>query len=156
MVDRDQLLYLVDSLRNEIPKQVAEADSIIDSCNALRTNAKKDAAETRRAADNVLREAEERAVKLIEEHQIVIFAKQREQEILEEAQAQKEQLISGAIAYADRIMEEAEQNVTATYETLLGGIDLLKQRTVEEQKNALAQVKEARVALQSVAKSENK
>lgn len=156
MVDRDQLLYLVDALRNEIPKQIAEAGSIIDSCNALRTNAKKDAAETRRAADKVLREAEERAAKLIEEHQIVVFAKQREQEILKEAEEQKEQLISGAIGYADRIMEEAEQNVISTYETLIGGIDLLKQRATEEQKAALAQVKEARTALQSASKTENK
>lgn len=155
MVDRDQLLYLVDALRNEIPKQIAEAGSIIDSCNALRTNAKKDAAETRRAADKVLKEAEERAAKLIEENQIVIFAKRREQEILTEAEQQKEQLISGAIGYADRIMEEAEQNVIATYDTLANGIDLLKQRAVEERKAALAQVKEARVALQNVAKSEN-
>lgn len=156
MVDRDQLLYLVDALRNEIPKQISEAGSIIESCNALRTNAKKDAAETRRAADKVLKDAEERAAKLIEESQIVVFAKQREQEILENAQQQKDMLIAGAVAYADRIMEEAEQNVIATYDTLTQGIDLLKQRAEEDRKAALAQVKEARVALQNVSKSEEK
>lgn len=154
MVDREQLLMLVDTLRNEIPKQIAEAESIIVSCDALRTNAKKDAAETRRAADNVLKEAEERAAKLIEENQIVVFAKMREKEILESAQQQRDMLISGALQYADRIMEEAEQNVTSTYQALATGMELLAKRTEEDRKASMAQVKEARIALQNVEQTE--
>ena len=93
MVDREKLLYLVETLQTQLPAEINEARTIIDNCNALRNNAKKDAAETRREADQVLRDAEVRAAKLIEETNIVEFAKKREQEILEGAEQQRAMLI---------------------------------------------------------------
>lgn len=77
MVDRDQLLGLVDTLQTQLPKEIEEAQTIIDNCNALKTNAKKEAAETRKEADRVLREAEERAANMIAETTIVEQAKLR-------------------------------------------------------------------------------
>ena len=90
MVDREQLLYLVDTLQAQLPAEIQEAKAIIENCNALRNNAKKDAAETRRQADQVLSDAEVRAANLIEETTIVEFAKKREQEILEGAEQQRQ------------------------------------------------------------------
>jgi cell division septum initiation protein DivIVA len=154
MVDREQLLYLVDALQTQIPQEISQAKDIIESCNELRTNAKKDAAETRKAADQVLRDAEERAAKLIEEDTIVVFAKKREQEILEEAQHQRDELIAGAISYADSIMEEAEKTVTETYDALNEGIGVLQQQAKADKKTALGQIREARNALKNAAKTE--
>ena len=65
MVDREQLLYLVDALQKQLPAEINEAKTIIDNCNVLRNNAKKDAAETRKEADKVLRDAEEREQNLL-------------------------------------------------------------------------------------------
>ena len=68
MVDKEQLLYLVDALQAQIPQEISQSKAVIESCNELRTNAKKDAAQTRKQADQVLKDAQERAAKLIEEN----------------------------------------------------------------------------------------
>lgn len=149
MVDREQLLYLVDAIQTQLPAEINEARTIIDNCNALRNNAKKDAAETRKEADQVLRDAEARAAKLIEETTITTFAKKREAEIMENAQQQRAMLISGAVQYADRIMEEAQQTVTATLASLNSGIAVLQNQAKEEMDVALKELKEARTALKN-------
>jgi cell division septum initiation protein DivIVA len=149
MVDREQLLYLVDALRMQIPAELSEAQTIIDNCNLLRTNAKKDAAETRREADNVLKDAEQRAAKLIEESTIVTYAKKREQEILENAQQQRTQLVEGALKYADHIMEEAQQAVESTMTTLDAGLLALQENSKANMKESLDKIKEARGALKN-------
>jgi cell division septum initiation protein DivIVA len=152
MVDRDQLLYLVDALQSQLPTELSEAKTIIENCNALKTNAKKEAAETRKEADQVLQDAQERAAKLIEESTIVTFAKKREQEIIEEAQDQRAQLIAGAVKYADSIMKDAQQTVTQTMETLNAGVQALEKKCQEDLNAAMQQLEEARRALQNAAK----
>ena len=154
MVDKDQLLYLVDALQAQIPQEISQSKAVIASCNELRTNAKKDAALTRKQADHVLQDAQERAAKLIEENQIVEFAKVRAQEILDQAEEQRKTLITGAVEYADRIMAEAEQSVTDIYDTLHAGMTASQAKGKEDKTSALAKVREARKALKSAAKSE--
>ena len=149
MVDRDQLLSLVDTLQSQLPKEIEEAQTIIDNCSALKTNAKKEAAETRKEADRVLQEAEERAAKLIDETSIVEQAKLREKEILEATEVQRLQLISGAVQYADRIMEDAEKTVSEILGTLSAGVGALQARCQEDMDASMARIAEARKALQS-------
>ncbi len=149
MVDRDQLLSLVDTLQTQLPKEIEEAQTIIDNCSALKTNAKKEAAETRKEADRVLKEAEERAAKLIEETTIVAEAKQREQEILQQTEAQRAQLIAGAVQYADRIMEDTEKTVREILGTLSAGVGALQARCQEDMNASMGRIADARKALQS-------
>lgn len=156
MIDRDQFLYLVDALQNQIPDEIAKSKAVIDSSNEIRTKAKKEAADTRKAADKVLTEAEERAARLIEESTIVEFAKKREEEILAEAEEQRKLLISGAISYAEKIMEDAEKTVTETYEALFAGIAALQERAKADKKEALDQLKEAKKVLKSANIGEQK
>ena len=84
------------------------------------------------------------------------FAKKREQEILAEAEEQRELLISGAISYAEKIMEDAEKTVTETYAALTAGITALQERAKEDKKAALDQLKEARKVLKNANKGEQK
>lgn len=154
MVDRDQLLSLVDTLQTQLPKEIEEAQTIIENCSALKTNAKKEAAETRKEADRVLHEAEERAAKMIDETTIVALAKQREEEILQETEAQRLQLISGAVQYADRIMEDAEKTVNDILGTLHAGVGALQTKCQEDMKASMGKISEARRALQSASFSQ--
>lgn len=152
MVDREELLYLVDALQNQLPSEISEARTIINSCNALRNKAKMEAAETRKEANNVLRDAQERAAKLIEEHQITEFAKKREQEILDEANEKRDALISGAVQYADRILEEARETVSKTMETLTLGMQALEEQSKNQISASLHDIDEARGALKAAEK----
>lgn len=155
-IDRDQFLYLVDALQNQIPQELSQAKAVIDSSNEIRTKAKKEASTTRKNADKVLTEAEERAAQLIEDSTIVEFAKKREEEILAEAQQQRELLIAGAISYAEKIMEDAEKTVTETYDTFFAGIAALEARAKEDRKAAMDQIKEAKKVLKNANKGEQK
>lgn len=154
MVDRDQLLSLVDTLQSQLPKEIEEAQTIIENCSALKTNAKKEAAETRKEADRVLQEAQERAAKMIEETTIVEMAKAREAEILQQTEQQRAQLISGAIQYADRIMEDAERTVKDVLNTLHAGVGALQSKCQEDMNASTDKIAEARRALQSTSFSE--
>lgn len=153
MIDRDQFLYLVDALQNQIPKELSQAKAVIENTNEIRTKAKKEATETRKSADKVLTEAEERAARLIEESTIVEFAKKREEEIMAEAEEQRELLISGAISYAERIIEDAEKTVAETYAALAAGITALQERANADKKACMDQLKEAKKVLKSANKS---
>ncbi len=144
------MLYLVNvAYQKQLPAEINEAKTIIDNCNVLRNNAKKDAAETRKEADKVLRDAEERAAKLIEETTIVEFAKKREREILDAAQQQYAMLISGAVQYADRIMDDVQQTVTTTLETLNAGVAALQEKAKADMDAAMQKIEEARTALKN-------
>jgi len=154
MVDKEQLLYLVDALQSQIPQEISQSKAIIESCNELRTNAKKDAARTRKQADALLKDAEERAAKLIEENQIVEFAHRRADEILAQAEAQRSELISGALDYADRIMAQAEESVRETYSALDAGLSALQAKAKEDKSEAMAKVREARKAVKNASAPE--
>ena len=149
MVDREELLYLVDSLQNQLPVELSEARTIIENSNALRNNAKMDAAETRKAANQVLKDAEERAANLIEEDNIVTFAKMREQEIMEEAEQQRALLIAGAVQYADQIMEEAQQTISNALESLKSGFVTLQEQAKTQFDGSQRELSEARQALKN-------
>ncbi len=155
MVDREQLLYLVETLQKQLPSQLEEANTIINSCNVLRTNAKKEAAQTRKEADQVLRDAEERAAKLIEETTIVTLAKKREKEILDHAQQQSNQLISSAMRYADHIMEQTQQVIQDTHESLNAGLSALQARGKEAMEDSMGRIQEARSALARASSQSN-
>lgn len=154
MVDREQLLYLVDALQTQIPEEIRQAKTIIENCNELRTNARKDAAATRKEADLVLKEAKEQASKMLDETVLVQNAKAREAEILAEAENQRAMLIAGAVEYADRIMEEAERTVEETYAALDAGLEALRAREREDKKSAMSKVTDARKALKNASKSD--
>lgn len=155
MVDRDQLIFLVESLQAQLPKEIMQSRSVIDNCNAIRTNAKKDAAETRREADKVLAEAEERAARMVEETTIVENAKKREEEIIADASEKREQLIAGAVSYAERIIQEAQQTVAITMQTLDEGMAALQAKAQEELSVSMQKLSEAKNALASISGSVN-
>ena len=154
MVDRDELLNLVDALQAQIPAEIKQAKEIIESCSDLRTNAKKDAAETRKEANRILNEARERAAALIEEDNIVVMANQRRDEIMAEAEAYRDKLVTGALEYAERVVSEAETSVKTIYHALDSGIEKLNQLQKENSKEAVSKIKEARAALKSVSDKE--
>ena len=149
LVDREQLLYLVDALQQQLPAEINEAKTIVENSNALRNNAKQDAADIRREANQVLQDAQERAAKLIEETKIVAFAKERQQEILSEAEEQRAKLIAGAIQYADRILEDAQQTVANTMEALKSGFTVLQEQARNQLSASEKEIADTRKAMQS-------
>lgn len=154
MVDKDQLLYLVDALQTQIPQELSQSKAVIESCNELRTNAKKDAAKTRKQADQILQDAEERAAKLLKRARSFSWQSSVRRRSWIMPQQQSDELVSGALSYADRIMADAEKSVTETYDTLRAGISALQAKGKEDKTTALAKVKEARKALKNAAKTE--
>ena len=74
VVERDKVLDLLDEISNQLPGELKQAKTIVESRNEVITNAK-------REAENILKQAEQRAKQMISREEVV---KQAEQQKIKE------------------------------------------------------------------------
>ena len=101
LVNRAELLDLVDQAREALPSQLGRADEVLAEADAAAA-----AAQTR--ADAILAEAHEQAVALVEQESVVQQAHARAAEIVAEAEATAEGLRRDADDYCDRRLADFE------------------------------------------------
>jgi dsDNA-specific endonuclease/ATPase MutS2 len=89
IVDRRRLLDIVDQMRIAIPQEVREAQDMIEHRDELAREAEED-------AKTILGRAEQRALRLIEEHEITTAARARAEEIARMAEARLNERIEEA------------------------------------------------------------
>ena len=68
VVERDKVLDLLDEISNQLPAELKQAKTIVESRNEVITNAKKE-------AENVTRQAEQRARQLISKENVYLDRK---------------------------------------------------------------------------------
>ena len=71
VVERDKVLDLLDEISNQLPGELKQAKTIVESRNEVITNAK-------REAENILKQAEQRAKQMISREEITRQAAQQE------------------------------------------------------------------------------
>jgi regulator of protease activity HflC (stomatin/prohibitin superfamily) len=101
IVNRAELLALVDQVRQALPEQLTQADEVIADADAAR-------AQARDQADALLAAAVERAAGLVEQDALVVAAKERAARVLVEAQAEAADLRRDADDYCDRRLADFE------------------------------------------------
>ena len=69
VVERDKVLDLLDEISNQLPGELKQAKTIVESRNEVITNAK-------REAENILKQAEQRAKQMISREEVVKQAEQ--------------------------------------------------------------------------------
>ena len=79
VVERDKVLDLLDEISNQLPGELKQAKTIVESRNEVITNAK-------REAENILKQAEQRAKQLISREEITRQAAQQADEMVKAAQ----------------------------------------------------------------------
>ena len=75
VVERDKVLDLLDEISNQLPGELKQAKTIVESRNEVITNAK-------REAENILKQAEQRAKQMISREEVVKQAEQQAAEMM--------------------------------------------------------------------------
>ena len=103
-VEREKVLDLLDEISNQLPGELKQAKTIVESRTEVITNAK-------REAENILKQAEQRAKQMISREEIVRQAEQQSAEMIKAAQAKIKELRQVTNDYVDDAMKRTEDAI---------------------------------------------
>lgn len=101
VIDRADLLVMLDELRGSLPRELSEAESMRRECGAIVSAAHEEAA-------RIVEEAHHRADAMVEETEPHRRALRRANEVVERAERYGEEISSGSEVYRDRVMGQLE------------------------------------------------
>lgn len=104
VVERDKVLDLLDEISSQLPGELKQARTIVESRNDVITNAKKEAEEIRR-------QAEARAKQLVSRDEIVLAAQAQADEITKKAQERILELRRVSSQYVDDALKSTEEAI---------------------------------------------
>lgn len=105
VVNSERMRELIDELRLNLPQEIKQAKMIVSDRKAILEDAK-------REAESVVKVAEERARRLVDENEITKKAKERATEIMTTAQSQARELKRAANEFSENVLKTAEQGLT--------------------------------------------
>ena len=101
VVDRSDLLVMLDELRGSLPPELAEAESLRRECGATVAAAEEE-------AQRIIEEAHHRADGRVPETEVLRRAERRAGEVIDGAERYAEEVSSGSEIYRDRVMGQLE------------------------------------------------
>ena len=102
VIERDKALDLLDEIKGRFPTELAEARRLVDARNEFIQNAKKE-------AENIRKAAEDRAKQLVDENEIYKTARTKSAEMLNTADKGSAELRRVANEYVDDILRRTEE-----------------------------------------------
>ncbi len=111
VLERDKVLDLIETIQNQLPTEVAEAKRLVDAREAFITNAK-------REAENISRAAEERAKQLVNEQEIYRTAKAKSDEMVANAERYATEVKRSAGIFVDEMLKRSEETMSKALEDL--------------------------------------
>ncbi|MDO5557704.1 MAG: ATPase [Clostridia bacterium] len=109
ILDKEELLEIIKEVRLKLPDELKQAKWVKEERQRILDEAKKEAGE-------IVKEAENRIISMIDDHEITKKAYEQKNEIVEEANEMSREIISGTKEYADSMLSGIE---TALQEALL-------------------------------------
>ena len=104
VVERDKVLDLLDEIKAQLPGELEDARRIVASRAEYAANAK-------READNIRKNAETYANQLVNQEEITRVAKERANALIDEAEAKSAELRRVANEYADDALRRTEEAI---------------------------------------------
>ncbi len=104
MIEVDRFEELIDDIRLNLPQEIKQAKLIVTDRKIILEDAKKE-------AENIIKTAEERARRLVDEDEITKKAKVQANEILSTAQSQARELKRAANEFSESILKNAEHGL---------------------------------------------
>lgn len=105
ILERDKVLDMLDEIIAQLPGELKQARTIVESRNELVSQA-------RREADSVIREAQEKANQLVTKEAIYTEAKKRSEELVSQTQNRINQLRKAANEYMDESLRQTEEVIS--------------------------------------------
>ena len=104
VVERDKVLDLLDEISNQLPGELKQAKTIVESRNAVITNAKKE-------AENIMKQAEQRARQLVSQENILQEAQKEANETIKQAQQKIHELRKVTNEFVDDALKRTEDSI---------------------------------------------
>lgn len=104
LVDKDEIISVVNEIRMKLPDELKQAKWVKEERQKILVDAQKE-------ANQLIKEAENRIIAMIDEHEITKKAYEQKTEIIDSANAFSKDLIDGTKKYADEILAELEANL---------------------------------------------
>jgi len=101
VVDRSDLLVMLDELRGSLPPELAEAEEIRRECGAIVAAAEEE-------AERIIENAHHRADAMVPETELYRRSERRASEVLDAAESYAEEVADGSEVYRDRVMGQLE------------------------------------------------
>ena len=109
IIERDRALDLIDDIRSQFPMELSEARKMMANRAELMDSAKREAEAIRRAA-------KEKAQQMLSEDAIAIQARQRANEMIQQAETRSRELKRSANEYCEDALRRTEEAVAEAYD----------------------------------------
>ena len=111
IVDKGEILEVIKEIRLKLPDELKQAKWIKEERQRILLEAQKE-------ADGIVKEAENRIISMIDEHEITRKAYEQKNEIIESANDMSREISEGTKEYADNLLNSTEDVLTTTLENL--------------------------------------
>ena len=105
ILERDRVLDLLDEIISQLPAEIKQSRTIVESRNELISQA-------RREAEAILRPAQEQANELVVKEEIYKEAKKRSEELVAQTQGQISQLRKACNDYMEESLRRTEETIS--------------------------------------------
>ena len=102
MVERDKVLDMLDEIITQLPAELKQSRTIVESRNELISQA-------RREAEGIIRQAQEQAEDLVNKENIYMEARRRSEELVKQTHAKINDLKAAGNAYMDNNLRQTEE-----------------------------------------------
>ena len=123
ILERDRVLDMLDEIIAQLPGEIKQSRTIVESRNELISQA-------RREADVIIREAQEKAEQMLTKEAVYAEAKKRSEELVSQTQEKIAQLRKAGNAYMDESLRQTEEAISKALEEVRD--TRMKFRTVTE------------------------
>ena len=134
ILERDKVLDMLDEIIAQLPGELKQSRTIVESRNELINQA-------RREAETILRQAQEQAKQMQTKEAIYLEAKKRSEEMVAQTQERIEQLRKAGNAYMDDALRRTEETIAAALDEVKE--TRMKFRTVTEAQEQRREQKKA-------------
>ncbi len=104
VIERDKVLDMLDEISNQLPAELKQAKTIVESRNEVITNAKKE-------AENIIKQAEQRARQLISKENVYQEAQKEANDLLKQAQGKVNELKQVTNTYVEAALKRTEESI---------------------------------------------
>ena len=105
ILERDKVLDMLDEIIAQLPGELKQSRTIVESRNELISQA-------RREAEGILRQAQDQAKQMVTKEAIYIEAKKRSEELVAQTQNRINQLRKAANEYMDESLRQTEEVIS--------------------------------------------
>ena len=130
IVERDKVLDMLDEIISQLPVELKQARTIVESRNEL-------IGQARREAESLIRQAQEKSAQMVSEEAIYQEAKRQCQEMLNQTNIRMAELRKASNDYMDDALRRTEESIAISLEDV---------RNTREKFAALVEAQEKRAA----------